>query len=583
MKLENRIYSVTCSALMEKIPDGHIDCIIANTPNIKKYDKAIRQSFFDKLSNKGILIVVVPNTSNGLFKTTESFALPLLFEKTGFKLVDTIVFNNNVQPSPYSLSACIRSGNFCDQYKIILILAKEKPKTFNLIRKTNVWTYDEEDIEPHLPDQISEDLILAWTPKDSLIYIPFEDNGYIAKAAKANDRKWLMSEIPKSVKATIEERINSGSFSFNLVKSDQVKRARINKESNECSFFINKRNDVFITSREYEELSDEEKKQALKKVFFYYRKKGFPYPEFTPLQISQEMHKLKHLDTKTLIGPDNIIKRNKMGLLIANHYMPHMYEVRSHNFYTPMESFMDTKLLLRAIKKSIDFNGGIRDSTLRSALKWVTGTQMVSNFRPTVAKYIYDTYGGTGRVLDFSCGYGGRLIGAMSSKRVTVYEGTDPCVPTYKGLLRIKRDFGEGKKIKIQNLPFEDAKFKRGYFDLAFSSPPYFHQEEYGDEEGQSFNRYPTKEKWRDGFLKPLIKNCYGYIKDDGYFILNIANIETYKTFEEDALKIAKKVGFTLVKTYLMSLSRLFTSTAFKFEPVYVFQKSKYVRKKHGL
>jgi SAM-dependent methyltransferase len=385
-----------------------------------------------------------------------------------------------------------------------------------------------------------------------------------------------MSEVPKKQVKIVKQNISYGTSSFDLSKVKKpkikpVKRTLITSPS----FAIKKdpTRKIFISSDEFNGLSVKDKKEALKRIFLHYRKNGFPYPEFTDRQIQAEMYKLKLLDTDTLLAPNNIIKRNKIGLAVANAYMPHMYGIRSHNFTTPMEAFEDTKIFLRAIKKAIDFNGGVRDSTIRSSLKWVTGTQMVSNFRPTVAKYIYDHYAGSGRVLDFSCGYGGRLIGAISSNRVHTYAGTDPCVPTYKQLLKIKKDLGEDKRIKIKNEPFEDAKFKKNSFDLAFSSPPYFHQEEYGDEEGQSFNRYPTKEKWRDGFLSPLIKNCFRYLKDDGHFILNIANIETYKTFEEDALKLAERTGFVLEKTYLMALSKLFTSTAFKFEPIFCFKK----------
>lgn len=583
-KIEGKLFSNSCEEVLRTMPDNSINCVIAHTLNLRKYTRNARSLFYKKLSEGGILVVAMPNVPKKLGKSIMPYQMVLLMSKMGFKLIDSIIFNNDTEPSPYQQSACIINYSCCDRYKTLFIFSKGKPSTFNLHRISNVWTYDEEDSDLFLPDQISEDLILTWTKKDDLIFIPFEDNGFIAKAAIANERRWFMSEVPRAIVKHVSKNIFYGATSFDLSRGNSgTIRVEKRKLITKPSFTIVKdpTRKVFITSEEFYALSSEERNEAIKRIFLHYRKNGFPYPEMTEAQISAELYKLKTLDTNTLLVPkNNILKRNKIGLSVANIYMPHMYGVKCHNYYTPLESFNNTKLFLRTIKKAIEFNGGVRDSTIRSALKWVTGTQMVSNFRPTIAKYIYDNYAGKGKVLDFSCGYGGRLLGALSSLRVNTYVGTDPCKPTYKQLLAIKRDFGEGKRIKIYNEPFEDVKLPAIKFDLAFSSPPYFHQEEYGDEEGQSFKRYTTKEKWRDGFLKPLIKKCYQYLKTDGYFALNIANIETYKTFEEDALKIAERAGFTLTKTYLMSLSKLFTGLAFKFEPVYIFRKKKFLEKK---
>lgn len=579
----NKLLTSSCEKVLKKLPEDSLDCVIANTPDLNQYTPKIRKQLFSRLTDGGVLIVVAPNTYGDGGLSCLLFEIPLRFSRDGFKLQEKVIYYNNTFPSPYKLACGLTVKSHCDQHRTFYVFSKGTPKTFTPVFESNVWTYDEEDIGNDLPDQIVEDIIVTWTKKGNLIYVPFGDSGYITKTIKIRERKYIVSGLEEDSLNLINKVINAPVISFDISTSAKPVK-RITTPKFDSSFSLSEYKDIAISSDYYYSLPRKKQKETLKKIFLYYRRKGFPYPTLTDSQLDAEMLKLKKLDTKTLLAAqNNVIRRNKVGLALANYYMPHMYEVKCHNFYTPMQSFSDTKLFLRAILKSLEFNGGISDGSIRSALKWVTGTQMVSNFRPSVAKYIYDTYAGSGRVLDFSCGYGGRLIGAISSNRVSLYHGADPCVPTYKGLLRIKNDYGDGKAIVIKNEPFEDAKFKKLFYDVAFSSPPYFHQEEYGDEEGQSFKRYPTKEKWRDGFLKPLIQKCYHYIKDDGYFILNIANIATYKTFEEDAIKIAQKVGFTLIKTYLMSLSRLFTGSAFKFEPIYVFQKSKHVRKKYVL
>ena len=66
----------------------------------------------------------------------------------------------------------------------------------------------------------------------------------------------------------------------------------------------------------------------------------------------------------------------------------------------------------------------ITKSDLRSMLRRYSGTQMVSNFRPTAAAALYDVFvdkdspleGTTaGTVWDPSMGYGGRLLGAIAA------------------------------------------------------------------------------------------------------------------------------------------------------------------------
>ena len=54
-----------------------------------------------------------------------------------------------------------------------------------------------------------------------------------------------------------------------------------------------------------------------------------------------------------------------------------------------------------------------------------SGTQSVSNFRPTVfTKLIYEKFGGD-VVWDMSCGWGGRLLGFLSTSNTKQYIGTD--------------------------------------------------------------------------------------------------------------------------------------------------------------
>ena len=107
--------------------------------------------------------------------------------------------------------------------------------------------------------------------------------------------------------------------------------------------------------------------------------------------------------------------------------------VKCGNMLTPLEAFEDDEKFKQVIRKRLIRGTYITDNGLRKELKTSTGIQAVSNFRPTSARALYDEFAGDGTVWDMSCGFGGRLLGAISSPRVKHYIGTEPETRTHKG------------------------------------------------------------------------------------------------------------------------------------------------------
>lgn len=110
---------------------------------------------------------------------------------------------------------------------------------------------------------------------------------------------------------------------------------------------------------------------------------------------------------------------------------------------------------------------------------------------------------------------------------VSEYYGFEPYTKTYNGLNKLgewikKRN--EHFNFIIENLPFEDSNLKDNYFDFAFTSPPYFDTEKYGNEETNSFNRYKSFDKWCDLFYLPMIEKTMNALKKDCSFVLNIGS-----------------------------------------------------------
>ena len=68
-----------------------------------------------------------------------------------------------------------------------------------------------------------------------------------------------------------------------------------------------------------------------------------------------------------------------------------------------------------------------------------------------------------------------------------------------------------------------------GECDFSFTSPPYFSVERYSDDAKQSFKRYETPTKWRDGFLFPLLRQHFLALKPGAYNVINIDNVRVPK------------------------------------------------------
>ena len=317
-------------------------------------------------------------------------------------------------------------------------------------------------------------------------------------------------------------------------------------------------------------------------IFNHYRKHGFPHYKIREDEKHQHMRKIQKFDVDTIFK-DNKIIQTMHGLRMAWTYFPHFWEVQCGNAkLTPMETFLDDDKFKSVIRKcwrwcitnygSDDgFRNTFHENRLRQSLKIYTGTQAVSNFRPTAAKLIYEQYGGD-VIWDMSCGWGGRLIGFLASSRKK-YIGTEPSSRTFEGLEKIKKDFYYLKKsVELHKLGSEVFQPDKESLDLCFTSPPYFDTEKYSDEKTQSFKKYPTKEEWTNGFLRKTIENCYYGLKKGGYMLYNIANTPKYKFIEDETQNIAKEMGFKQEQTIELTLSSVM-GAGYKYEPIFVFKK----------
>jgi hypothetical protein len=247
---------------------------------------------------------------------------------------------------------------------------------------------------------------------------------------------------------------------------------------------------------------------------------------------------------------------------------------------SPMDNFLNDQTFKMTIRKCLKWlskhwGSSFQENRLRQSLKIYSGVQGVSNFRPTAAGVIYKKYGGDGVMWDMSCGWGGRLVGALASPHIKTYIGTEPSTKTFEGLCKLRDDFAYlGKDIQLNMMGSEDYIPQKDSLDLCFTSPPYFDTEKYADEETQSYNKFPTRETWGSGFLQSTFRNCYHGLKMGGYMLINIANTPKYKDLEEMTIKYANLVGFDHTDTLQLILSAVM-GAGYKREPIFVFQKNR--------
>jgi hypothetical protein len=236
----------------------------------------------------------------------------------------------------------------------------------------------------------------------------------------------------------------------------------------------------------------------------------------------------------------DIVKQTMHGLKLAWSYHNHSWSVRCGTMRTPVEVYESDTLFRGAIHKRILYGSNISDSGLRKALRTYSGTQAVSNFRPTAAAALYNLLlpPEGGDVWDMSSGFGSRLLGAFACPKVKRYIGTDPCTETMRGLeimraelvpiaAELGRQYLDVQLHKLgSEVPEVRQVIERESISACATSPPYFSTERYSDEETQSYIKFPSPEDWLHGFMKETLANCWFALKPSGLLAINIANVK---------------------------------------------------------
>lgn len=336
---------------------------------------------------------------------------------------------------------------------------------------------------------------------------------------------------------------------------------------------------------------DAGKQQIEDEVFNIYRSVGIIPIYYYNLEGCREQ--IFALSSKNKKITDRILAvGNNEGLTLGRFWFENMQDAftRNNREVSLRSRFNNDRKLKRAInlcyKHRNDDLDAVIPKNLRRAFDLVDGGS-IQNFKPMNARAVWEYICPTlfGRVLDFSSGYGGRMMGAMTSNMRYHYTGIDPNTKTYQGLValgELLNECGQGSGYEMHKIPSEEFAPEPGGYDAAFSSPPYFNLETYSEEDTQCMNRCGNLDAWFESYVEPTLKMIHTSLAPGALYAVNIADYKFDKeNFEivERWKSLSEKCGFTFEHTVQMMLNvrpgqgNNRKENPLKFEGIYVFSK----------
>lgn len=374
-----------------------------------------------------------------------------------------------------------------------------------------------------------------------------------------------------------------------MQETEQTQEIKVNQDLKlYMERFRNMKPYFYIGPDEWEYIKNtwekEEVRDAITDVLIEY---DFPYADISEKDAFNEYLKLKavrwhehYIETPwharnsnnykfplTFDGTQKIFKSTLTGNKASNHFQQrNRMTVGARKFEAPAEGWLKRKYIriLTGGFYSLKYDRLDR-------VKILSTIQMkhyvCSQFKPSVAKMLYDKFGAK-TILDFSMGWGDRLCGFFASNTGEHYVGLDPRTenhPIYhkqaEWYSKYKSFFEPEKRYTFHESPAEDFDFSQypDYFDMVFTSPPYFNVEKYSNDESQSWIRYDNVTAWNKNFLHKALGNMIPATKPGGHIAVNIADVTVdakyaeiinpmYDFMESQGMKYVGTIGMEMAK-----------------------------------
>ena len=138
-------------------------------------------------------------------------------------------------------------------------------------------------------------------------------------------------------------------------------------------------------------------------------------------------------------------------------------------------------------------------------------------FKPSTAKYLYKTLGAT-KVLDFTAGWGGRMLGAYALGIDYIGIDTNTSLkPAYDSMMEFMAPASKSTLGMIWDSCL-NVDFSKLDYDCVLTSPPYVNLEVY-----EHMSPFESDAKYYNEFLIPMINKSLTHIKAGGKVCINIS------------------------------------------------------------
>jgi hypothetical protein len=272
-----------------------------------------------------------------------------------------------------------------------------------------------------------------------------------------------------------------------------------------------------------------------------------PYRNITEEDVEKEFFELKKLNTSELIKNGQWFNKFDYNYAFQNKYIDlsntgakasdyfhqiERWKCDATGYPSPQKTWENEKFRLTLFKALFSLKvKEINPTVFRSIIS--LRKYIAAQFRPSAAKAIYDMFQPE-TVLDFSMGWGDRILGAYTSSSVKKYVGFDPNLNLLSGYVNQVKKYSslseEHKEFVFHPLPAETQFMQLDdKFDLIFTSPPYFDKEKYDQSEMQSYIRHKGFDAWLNDFLCKTIELRSENLKRGGFLVINISDIYTRK------------------------------------------------------
>ena len=341
-------------------------------------------------------------------------------------------------------------------------------------------------------------------------------------------------------------------------------------------FAIKNGRDIFTMYNDIN-TTDDEREELIQWLFNLIRSRDNAVPLHTWSDdiFNKIVSGLCDIDTYT-IYQDGSFNLNNMGANILTQFFPEILDVVKSCKVSHRDFFKDDKRLIGYCRTVLKYCTSPLEMFKMMSFR---GSSRCYNFRPATAKALYELYGKDNcKVLDTSSGFGGRLLGFFTAKNTSEYVGIDPNTADScnRFILYMSRYFNKKayvNKIGSEDFTVENYPQYENYFDISFTSPPYFNIERYSDDITQSHVKFNTYNLWVDGFYRNTIYNSCNALKLDGVFAINISWVDNIKEYTEEFLN---DCGFYIIKEdkYLLRIhpreSSYGSDKMSKYEPIWV-------------